>query len=72
VVRKLKIGHVRLKNRLLLAPLVDVSDLPFRIVCRKAGAAMAYIEMLNISAILHDNRHTKKTRPGEYRLRAAR
>ncbi|MBI4894783.1 MAG: tRNA-dihydrouridine synthase family protein [Candidatus Aenigmarchaeota archaeon] len=57
--RKLKIGDVKLKNRLLLSPLVDVSDLPFRLVCRKAGAAMAYIEMLNISAILHENRHTE-------------
>lgn len=57
--KNLKIGNVRLKNRLMLAPLVDVSDLPFRVVCRKSGAAMAYIEMLNISAILHENRHTK-------------
>jgi nifR3 family TIM-barrel protein len=58
--RGLKIGQVGLKNRLLLAPLVDVSDLPFRVVCRKAGAGMAYIEMLNISAILHENRRTRE------------
>jgi len=57
-VRKLKIGNVSLKNRLLLAPLVDVSDLPFRLVCREQGASMAYVEMLNISAILHENEHT--------------
>ena len=57
---KLSIGDVRLKNRLLLAPLVDVSDLPFRIVCRKAGAAMAYVEMLNISAILHANKNAER------------
>lgn len=52
---KLSIGGVRLKNRLLLAPLVDVTDLPYRIICRKAGAAMAYSEMTNIGAILHDS-----------------
>jgi nifR3 family TIM-barrel protein len=55
VTKYLKIGPVKLKNRLLLAPLVDVSDLPFRVICRKAGASMAYIEMLNVSAILHGN-----------------
>lgn len=56
---KLRIGPVKLRNRLLLAPLVDVSDMPFRVVCREAGAAMAYVEMLNISSILHENVHTK-------------
>lgn len=57
--KKLKIGPVKLKNRLLLAPLVDVSDLPFRVICRRAGAAMAYVEMLNISAILHSNKNAE-------------
>ncbi len=56
---RLRIGDVKLRNRLLLAPLVDVSDLPFRIICRRAGAAMAYVEMLNISAILHSNRNAQ-------------
>lgn len=53
------IGKVRLRNPLFLAPLVDVSDLPFRVLCRRAGAAMAYVEMLNISAILHSNRNAQ-------------
>ena len=54
----LSIGKVKLINRLLVAPMVDVSDLPYRILCRRAGAAMAYTEMLNIGAILHTNRKT--------------
>lgn len=57
--KSLRIGSVKLKNRLVQAPLVDVSDLPFRLLSRKAGAAIAYVEMLNISAILHDNAHTR-------------
>ena len=54
----LKIGDVKLKNRLFLAPMVDVTDLPYRLLCRKAGAGMAYTEMLNIGALLHENKKT--------------
>lgn len=58
--KSFKIGNIRLKNRLLLAPMVDVSDLPYRLICRKAGAALCYIEMLNIGAILHENEKTTR------------
>ncbi len=58
--KSLKIGNIRLKNPLLLAPMVDVTDLPYRLICRKAGAALAYVEMLNIGAILHVNEKTKR------------
>ncbi len=63
-----KIGKIKLKNPLLLSPMVDVTDLAYREICRKAGAAMAYTEMLYIDAILHENKKTKqlmKTRKGE-------
>ena len=42
-----------------MSPIVDVTDLPYRMLCREAGAAIAYTEMLNIGAILHDNTKTK-------------
>lgn len=54
----MKIGNIRLKNQLFLAPMVDVTDLPYRLICKKAGAAIAYTEMLNIGAILHENEKT--------------
>ncbi len=57
--KPLKIGNVSLKNRIFLAPMVDVTDLPYRIICRKAGAGMAFTEMLNIGSILHENRKTR-------------
>jgi tRNA-dihydrouridine synthase B len=55
----LKIGNIGLKNRLFLAPMVDVTDLAYRMLCRKQGVAIAYTEMINISAILHENSKTK-------------
>lgn len=57
--KSLKIGSIKLKNPLFLAPMVDVTDLPYRLICRKAGAAMAYTEMIYISAILHKNPKTQ-------------
>lgn len=47
----LKIGDVKLENPLLLAPMVDVSDLAYRLICRRSGASMAYTEMLQAEAL---------------------
>jgi tRNA-dihydrouridine synthase B len=56
----LKIGKIKLKNSLFLAPMVDVTDCAYRLLCRKYGASMAYTEMIYVDAILHDNERTKK------------
>lgn len=58
--KEVKIGNITLKNPLVLAPMVDITNLPFRLVCRKAGAALAYTEMINVPAILHENQKTKE------------
>jgi len=56
----MKMGKLKLKGNLVLAPMVDVTDLPYRLICRKAGAALAYTEMVYIDAALHENAKTKK------------
>ncbi len=50
----------KVKNKFFLAPMVDVSNLAFRLLCRKYGAAMAYTEQLSSLAILRDNARTLK------------
>lgn len=57
--KTLKIGNLKLKNRLFLSPMVDVTDLPYRLLCRKAGAGFAYTPMLYIDAVLNENRPTQ-------------
>lgn len=32
---KLKIGDVELENNIILAPMAGITDLPFRIICKK-------------------------------------
>lgn len=56
----MKIGNINLKNRLFLAPMVEVTDCAYRLLCREQGAAMAYTEMIYVDAILHENARTLK------------
>jgi len=59
--KTLKIGSINLKNPIVLAPMLDITDLPFRLLCRKAGASLAYTEMIHTSAMLHKNKKTSDT-----------
>jgi len=42
----MRIGPYTLKNRLIVAPMAGVTDRPFRMLCKKMGAAMAVSEMI--------------------------
>ena len=35
--KELKIGNVKLKNNILLAPMAGITNLPFRLICEKFG-----------------------------------
>lgn len=56
----LKIGNVTLENNIILAPMAGVSDLPFRLLCKKQGAGMVCMEMVSAKAILYKNRNTEE------------
>lgn len=55
----LKIGDLKLKSRLILAPMAGISDLPFRMLCRKFGAELTFVEMINVRSIGHKSRRTR-------------
>ncbi|MCC4770779.1 tRNA-dihydrouridine synthase [Methanosarcina sp. DH2] len=54
--KKLKIGRTELPGNLLLAPMADVTNLAFRLLCRRYGADLTYTEMINADALLNENR----------------
>lgn len=56
----LRIGNVRLKNNIILAPMAGVSDLPFRLLCHEQGAGMVCTEMISAKAILYNNKNTEE------------
>lgn len=53
---KLKIGKIETPGHLLLAPMADVTNLAFRLLCRQHGADLTYTEMINADALLSENR----------------
>jgi tRNA-dihydrouridine synthase B len=53
------IGPYQLPNNLALAPMAGVTDLPFRLLCRRMGAGIAAGEMLTSDVRLW---HTEKSR----------
>ncbi len=53
------IGPYTLPGRVVLAPMAGVTDRPFRILCRKLGAALAASEMLTSDARLWSTRKSR-------------
>jgi nifR3 family TIM-barrel protein len=51
----MNIGNLRLNGSLILAPMSLVTNLPFRLLCKKYGAALVYSEMTFSEAILRQN-----------------
>lgn len=57
---KLKIGNVELENNIVLAPMAGVTDLPFRIICKKYGnPGLVCNEMVSAKAIIYEDEKTK-------------
>jgi nifR3 family TIM-barrel protein len=51
----MKIGNLDLGERpLLLAPMEDVTDISFRVLCREQGADMVYTEFVNSDGLVRD------------------
>jgi nifR3 family TIM-barrel protein len=63
-----KIGNIELGNfPLLLAPMEDVSDPPFRAVCKEHGADVMYTEFISSEGLIRDAaKSTKKLDIFEY------
>ena len=65
----MKIGDIDLGNRpVMLAPMEDVTDLSFRLICKDLGADMVYTEFVSAEALIRNiNSTTRKLTidPGE-------
>lgn len=54
-----RIGPYTLDNALILAPMAGVTDLPFRLLCRRLGAGLAVSEMLIADSRLWNTRKSR-------------
>lgn len=55
----LKIGTLKLPSNIILAPMAGITDLPFRMINRKFGCEMAFVEMINVRSMSHKSKKTE-------------
>jgi len=53
----LKLGNLDLGNRLIVAPMADVSDAPFRKIAKKYGAGLTFTPMVSAKGIIDNEFH---------------
>ncbi|MDD2313706.1 MAG: tRNA dihydrouridine synthase DusB [Proteiniphilum sp.] len=57
----MKIAHIEFPERpVFLAPMEDVTDIGFRLLCRQFGADMVYTEFISSDALIRDIKKTKR------------
>lgn len=54
----IEIANVKLKNNIFLAPMAGVTDLAFRLMCKKWGAGLVFSEMVSAKALHYNDRKT--------------
>lgn len=54
----MNIGPIEIERGLLLAPMEDVTDPPFRRICRRMGADIVYTEFISSEGLIRDARRS--------------
>ena len=58
-INKIKIGNVELENNIFLAPMAGITDLPFRLICKKYNPGLVYTEMVSAKGLMYNDEKTK-------------
>src|SRR4051812_19280132 len=56
----MKFGTYEIENGLLLAPMEDVTDPPFRRICKQLGADVVYTEFISSEGLIRDARRSNQ------------
>ena len=54
----MRIGNIELDTPVALAPMAGISDLPYRVICRKFGCGLTVSEMVSAKGLLYKNEKT--------------
>ena len=54
----MRIGKIKIKTPIFLAPMAGVTDYPFRILCKEMGAGVVYSEFVSADGIIRENSKT--------------
>jgi tRNA-dihydrouridine synthase B len=55
-----KVGKIEKEKAILLAPMEDVTDISFRLICRELGADVVYTEFVNSEGLVRKSEKTHK------------
>ena len=55
-----KIGDIILENNVFLSPMADVTDLPFRVLCKEQNCGMVVTEMVSAKGLIYENERTEQ------------
>lgn len=58
MLKPLIIGDLALAHNVVLAPLAGITNLPFRLLCRREGAALAFTEMVSVNGLVREGAKT--------------
>ena len=58
-INKIKIGNVELENNIFLAPMAGITDLPFRLICKKYGPGLVCTETVSSKGLMYNDEKTK-------------
>ncbi|MFA7061553.1 MAG: tRNA dihydrouridine synthase DusB [Pedobacter sp.] len=58
MLKPLNIGGLTLAHNVVLAPLAGITNLPFRILCRREGATLAFTEMVSVNGLVREGAKT--------------
>lgn len=56
----MQIGKINIPNAILLAPMEDVTDIAFRLICKRLGADLVYTEFINSEGLIRNSEKTKQ------------
>ncbi|WP_077368899.1 tRNA dihydrouridine synthase DusB [Anaerosalibacter sp. Marseille-P3206] len=56
----MKIGEIKLKNNVFLAPMAGVTDVSFRIICKEMGVGLLYTEMISSKGLFYNDKKTEE------------
>ena len=53
-----KVGKIEREKAILLAPMEDVTDISFRLICKELGADVVYTEFVNAEGLIRSSERT--------------
>jgi len=56
----MKIGNLVVENKVFLAPMAGVTDMPFRVLCREQGCGLVYTEMVSAKGMHYESEKSFK------------